>query len=357
MSEIDQLFNKFGGVTESYKFYNDEVELRYDPAAHVYLLVQDGELVPQDGVTTICHIIDKSSALIPWGCKMMAAKLLATVPVSVLPTGERVVPQLAYGDFEKLVLEAKNAHKEKLEEAADVGKQAHNWIEQYIKSVLSGNDSRKFELLATFPEDERARNCCLAALDWMQQHNVRWSYTERKIFSRDYGYAGTMDGLCLVDSCSDELCCPHPFKDRLSLADWKSSNYLYIEYLFQTAAYEHAHEEEFGVDITDRWVIRLGKDNGEFEPWHIEADQFEEDLNGFLECLYLSRTVDSVQERMKLKKDFIKGILKARAKQVKEEALKIRCKSADKYKGVRPPKCNGGNPCQSCLQKYAENQK
>lgn len=30
------------------------------------------------------------------------------------------------------------------------------------------------------------------------------------------------------------------------------------------------------------------------------------------------------------------------------------CSGSAKYKGTRKPKCNGGHPCQACLDKYAE---
>lgn len=353
---LDQFIDKFGGWTEEYKFYNGEVTLRYDPKAHVYLLVQGDDLVPQDGVTTICHIIDKSEALIPWGCKMMAAKLLANVLVSTLPaTQERVIPQMTYADFEKLVLEAKNAHKEKLEEAATVGSAAHAWIEKVINVILIGDLDGLAALKNNLPADERAANCCRAAMKWMFKHNVVWCCTERKIYSRKWGYAGTMDGKAYVDSCDDPVCCPVFFRHRLSVIDWKSSNYLYQEYLYQTAAYQAADNEEFKEGIEDRWIIRLGKDDGEFEPWHAEGiENFDQDFDAFLTCLSLTRMVRSIKERLKEKSDVIKAEMKARAKKEREEALKIKCKYADKYKGTRTPKCNDGNPCQACIAKYAQ---
>lgn len=358
MSSIDAFITQFGGWTELYEFYNGAVQLRYDPKEHVYLLVVGDELVPQDGVTTVVHIIDKSEPLMAWSVKMMAQKLLTTMPVMTLPTGERILPPgMPWADFEKLVLSAKNAHKEKVEEAADIGHVAHAWIEQYIKAVLANNEARKLELLGTFPEDERARNCCTAALQWMHKHNVRWISTERKIYSRMYQYAGTMDGLALVDSCDDPLCCPHAFKDRLSVIDWKSSNYLYLEYLFQTAAYEWAHEEEFGVDIKDRWIIRLGKDDGEFDPWHAEEDTFEQDFGGFLIALAMCRTVGSVKDRIKHKADFIRSELKAREKAAREAAYRIRCPKAKDYKGSRKSKCFAdGTQCQACAKIYTDAQ-
>lgn len=32
----------------------------------------------------------------------------------------------------------------------------------------------------------------------------------------------------------------------------------------------------------------------------------------------------------------------------------IKCKSAYKYKGIYPPKCNGGDPCDTCKRIYKE---
>jgi hypothetical protein len=171
-------------------------------------------------------------------------------------------------------------------------------------------------------------NAANSAKNWMDQHNVRWLETEHKIYSKKYKYAGTMDGRCVVDSCSDEACCRVPFKDRMSIADWKSSNYLSIGYLFQTAAYENAYEEENGVDVEDRWILRLGKSEeeaGKFEPWHLTAEDFAEDFAGYLACLTLSNLVDSVEERMKAAKGQVRAIRK-----VQKETAKALAKEQEK---------------------------
>lgn len=345
--DLSGFVQKFSGLTEEYKFYNDTVTLRYDPEEHVYLLVEGDSLVKQDGVTTVCHIIDKSNILIPWAAKMVAEKLLATTPVIVVDGQDFV--SLPREEYTKLVMAAKAAPKEKVEEAADIGHQAHAYIEGYIKSVLG-----IIETAPESPTDFKVLNCCNAALNWMGRHNVKWVKTECKIYSKKHRFAGTMDGLAYVDSCNDPLCCPHEFKNRLSLIDWKSSNYLHIEHIIQTAAYEAAYEEEHGVDIEDRWVIRLGKTDGEFDPWHFEKSAFSDDYFSFLKALALYRAVQELEARIKERKDFIKAAQKAAKQKEKEEMLKIKCKAADKYKGIRAPKCNGGNPCQTCLRKYAE---
>ena len=294
MRKVEKFIETFSGLTEVFKFYNNEIELRYDVENHEYLLVVDKKLIGIPSVTQIAHILDKSSALLPWACKMMQEKLLrllAGKDLKTLPTEE----------LEKLITESKSAHRDKKEEAADIGSIAHKWIEEYIKLILS-DPFKNFEI-PLLPDNEKSANCVRAALDWMVKHNVQWVSTETKVYSRTYKYAGTMDGLAYVDSCDDRKCCPNEFKHRLSLIDWKSSNYLYLEFLLQVAAYQFAYEEESGNSVEDRWIIRLGKENGKVEPWHLEKKDYEEDLDAFLSALDLFNSVKSINERMKNMKD------------------------------------------------------
>lgn len=307
-------------VTEAYKFYNGEVTLIYDVTEHRYFKVSGKDLIPQDGVTTIIHIIDKSDALIPWAAKKVAEKAVLIAPFD--SNGEIHMDRAA---FEALMQTAKTAPRDLLEEAGDVGHAAHACIEKYIKGLMIGVPYHYFNG-KELKQDERVDNCFFAALAWMNAHNVRWICTEKKIYSRKYSYAGTMDGKAYVDSCNDPKCCKHVFKDRLSVIDWKSSNYLYVEYLLQTSAYAAAEMEETGEEITDRWVIRLGKTDGEFEPWHLEQDQFEQDFTAFLECLDLYRSMELIRDGVKGRKDEIKLIVKeekaaAKAKLIEEKRL------------------------------------
>jgi hypothetical protein len=235
-----------------------------------------------------------------------------------------------------IALEAKGAHKEKLDEACDIGHIAHKCLEDSINYALTNDPEKIVRSLINIPTDELAANAALSGFNWMKAHNVRWRETESKVYSREHNYAGAMDGLCVCDSCTDKACCPLSFKDRLSLADWKSSNYLKIEYLFQTAAYRHAKQEEFPeLHIIDTWILRLGKNEdeaGKFDPWHMTEDEYEEDFNGYLTCLRLTRLVDSVEGRMKSQKRTIHAVKKEQretAKALKKEQEKLQ-KALDK---------------------------
>jgi hypothetical protein len=257
--------------------------------------------------------------------------------------------------LDEILAKAKKEDEEILEDAGAVGTAAHDWLEHVIKA--RDNEERRFELFAKFPPDERSANCCIAGMDWMVRHDVKWIHTERKVFSRKFLYAGTCDGIAYVSSCDDPDCCPHKFVDRLSVIDWKSSNGLRISYLFQVAAYRHAFIEETGMKIEDTWILRLDKETGDFDPWHVEGEElFQEDFKGFLNCLETCRSIARAEDR-------VSGIVELRTvkrraaeKGIRDAERAIKCQDADTYKGVRQKAgCNGTKTvCSTCQKIYLD---
>jgi hypothetical protein len=332
---LDVFLNKFGPkLSESYWFYQDTLELRFDKEAWTYYLVGElGELTPQYGVTSVIKIIDKSAMLVPWAAKMAIEKLLRTVPVQVISTGLddlsplSMVPAMSLADFTRLALEAKAAHKERLEDAGTVGHQAHQFLEEWIKAGLSGKMEEQDKMLKSVIQltDERAVNCVKAALKWVKTHSVRWLHTEKKIYSRTNKYAGTMDGLAKFSSCQDRSCCAEQFSDQLVLVDFKTSNALRLEYILQVSAYKNAYQEEHGTLIEHGVVLRLGKEDGQFESLPLNAEDFSDGFAGFLACLELFKDVEKIEETWKTKKEYRK---KAQ-KEVREEAREA-AKAAEK---------------------------
>jgi hypothetical protein len=281
----------------------------------------------------------------------MMLKLFTLVPKTTTKSGTEAVI-MPYADFEKAVHDARSAHKDRLEDAGEVGNAVHDWVERYIQLRISGHSTE--EILSQFPYDTRAENGCTAALSWMAAHNVRWVATEKKIYSREFEIPGTMDGIARTDSCSDRKCCPQEFKDHLSVIDWKTSNNLYIEYIMQVATYRVAEQEENGTAYDDAWIIRLGKEDGEFEPWYLDQEGLQLGWNAFRSALELTRGIKALEEYQKGRKAASKAIKKAEYAVLKAEALREACAGAAKYKGIRPPRCNGGEPCRSCIHKYVD---
>jgi hypothetical protein len=213
-------------------------------------------------------------------------------------------------------LDAKGAHKEKLETAGDIGRAAHQCLEDSIKHAVV-ESGKVVQTLVNVPFDAQAEHCAKVALTWMQTHKVRWTDTERKIYSREHNYAGTLDAIAYVSSCEDRTCCPEHFQDRLCLIDFKTSNALRTDYCLQLAAYQQAIVEELGTPIKSRIILRLGKSSGDFQPWFLPEETFAEDLSGFLTCLRLTRIMGSIEERMKSQRASIKMAQKAQKEAIK----------------------------------------
>ena len=313
---LEGFVQRFGHVSEDYFFYDKSIVLRFDKEEHIYYRVNElGNLTPVDGVTTVCGIIDKSHALVPWAAKMVVEKLLRIIPTE---TVDNVISlrHLTLEEFTRFALDAKGAHKEKLESAGDIGRAAHQCLEDSIKHAIveSGNT---VQTLVNLPFDAQAEHCARVALAWMQAHKVRWTDTERKIYSREHNYAGTLDAIAYVSSCDDRACCPEAFEDRLCLIDFKTSNALRTDYCLQVAAYQQAIVEELGTPIKSRIILRLGKSSGDFQPWILPEATFAEDLSGFLTCLRLTRIMDSIEERMKSQRTSIKMVQKAQKEAIK----------------------------------------
>ena len=353
------IIRKYADLTLPTPAYGGKVYTCFSPKAWKHFLVDKdtGALEPLDGVTGILkRAVDKSQPLMRWACKLALNRAKTLLAAHLGPDG---CVQVFEAELNAILESAKKADTEALEDAGEVGHQAHGVIENVIRAIIAGDDKRLDEIFSTLPDDDRVVNGVTAAIDWMVQHNVRWLKTEFRALSLKHKCCGTADGLALVDSCINTECCPKSFKDRLSLADWKTSNYLYPTYLWQTSCYVMCHEEEFPEigQIEDRWILRLDKETAEFDPWHAEGrDAQAEDLHGFLCCLAVCRALDATEKRMHTIVDARKAVKSARKLLEKQAQDRIECPKFKDYAGKRLSKCLAdGTQCVACSAKYKEN--
>lgn len=124
----------------------------------------------------------------------------------------------------KAILESKNyAHKRRSDSAKDIGKDAHDWVERYIKSKIDGTKEPEI--------DASTDHICRRFRSWAEHSNVKFIASELSVFSRKYFYAGTFDFVCEIEG-------------RRFLGDFKTSSGIYgREYFAQCAAYRIAIEE------------------------------------------------------------------------------------------------------------------
>lgn len=334
--------------------YGGTMVLRFSPKAWLYLVEKGNDLVPIAGVTNTLKIVDKSAALIGWATRLFMAKAIALLQANRRRDG---FVEVDYDELVSILMASKDEHKNVLERAGDTGHEAHSFVESLVKATMADDESRRMEILAKFPEDERATNAAVACLAFFADHNVRYLAAEQRVVSREWLVAGTLDGDVLIDSCERPECpCQAfaPFKDKRVVLDLKTSNQVQVTYFAQANFYWKAKVEEFPETRFDGVVIlRLGKDDAsEFEPWFSFGDEtHERHLQFFKRALDLKASVEATEREMR----DVKEVRKEKIRQAKAEADKIRCGKADAYKGSRMNKClPDGSQCEACKKIYRD---
>jgi len=108
---------------------------------------------------------------------------------------------------------------DKRDEAADLGTQVHEIVEQHIHGETVDLDAAPAEVRSGFD----------AYLSWERQSKLRFLETEFPLVCDCHRFGGTPDGIVEIDG-------------KIALVDFKTSNSVYADYLIQLAAYKHLIE-------------------------------------------------------------------------------------------------------------------
>ena len=247
------------------KLYKGAVSLLFDDVKHLYTV--DG--VPVNGVTTVLGVINKP-ALVYWSANKAAEYVDLYLPVG------SVVDEISK---KELVAGCKTAHRKLLSSAGDFGTILHGLIEKLIKGEPYVE-----------PVHPKLKEAIGQFLKWVKDNDVKFNGSERKIYSKKYNYAGTLDFLATING-------------KKVLGDLKTSSGVYDEMSLQLAAYQNAMQEEFGVGIDRSVIIRCGKD-GSFEV--AEITEFEKNFEAFICALGLHRRLKEMSFK-KLKENLKKS--------------------------------------------------
>lgn len=253
---------------EKSKLYNGEVELIFDPAKHHYTV--NGQTVY--GITTILSVINKP-ALIYWATGKASEKFK-----------ELIKPGVSYDEVQimQIAEKIKNAHREHSDQAKLIGTMVHEHIEKIVMAIIAG------EKIPERPQSEVMNKCIDAFAKWTKENKVEFLEHERKVYSKKYNYAGTLDLLAKVDG-------------KLSLIDIKTSTGIYDEYFFQTAAYSQALLEEMGNKIERNYILRVDKLGKGFEVAECGNGDIDLNFKQFEAChtLYLNQVKRQYEKRNK----------------------------------------------------------
>lgn len=227
-------------------------ELIMNEEAHAY--TYDGQFVP--GVTTVLKVIDKP-ALTRWSLAIMRDFWL-----EALIAGRT--------DFQKIHKDSWTASKKISKAAANIGQNVHDYAECVLKNLAIPK-----------LETDEAKRSADAFHKWLDAHKVKLLASERMVFSQEHYFAGTCDLIAEIDG-------------KYCVGDFKTSSGIYADMRFQTAAYQQAIQEEKGVKVDGRWIIRFDKKTGEFESKFF--DNFELDFSCFKAALVLHKVIQSIEK-------------------------------------------------------------
>jgi hypothetical protein len=202
--------------------------LEFNPRNHRY--TWDGKPVPS--VTTIINRLGKGDALVQWAANCAVEHIEANFD----PVAWGEAPEALFGEVCK---EARFAHKQKKDAAADIGTRVH----EYAKLILQGKNPPE-------PLDGPAEKAIRAFWRWVEQHRIEPHGIERRVMSAEHHYAGTTDFYGMIDG-------------RWSVLDFKTGKGVYDEAWWQTSAYDMALREEIGGPAAVRWIVHLNKETGE----------------------------------------------------------------------------------------------
>lgn len=234
---------------ETVELYGGEVVINYHPTSHRYYLTHlNGEKLPRQrqltSVTGITGQVDKSRALMPWATRMYTERVRELMGEGVSFTRD---------DLESMLNSAERAYEEVRDKAAGIGDYVHLFAERY--SVHLDPKEAYSEMVAELgyltDEDRVKVDAGVVGLtDWLKKEKIEIESAEKIVYSKKHDYVGKFDAIIKHNG-------------KRYLADYKTSNGIYDEYYYQTAAYLKAYEEETGEKLDGAVLVAIVKEDKE----------------------------------------------------------------------------------------------
>ena len=228
----------------------DDIDLEYDDVKHTYM-------VGDRKVPSVTRVVD---AVFPKYLTEWAAQAGADYWANNCGDDEDGVALLKGRNMYNGIL---NAHKQISHKAQEIGLEVHKWIELWIKFMISGG-----EIETDYPDHVKVPMQNFH--DWELSRDIEYLACEKKVYSRSWEYAGTIDALAKVNG-------------KLCVIDFKTSAKIYKEYYLQVSAYCNAIGEMMGELPKLGVIVRLDKEEEKFQevafdPWQ-HNDVFIDALN------------------------------------------------------------------------------
>lgn len=241
---------------------------KFEEGKHRYTL--DGK--PLTGVTTILQVIAKP-ALIQWSADMACGFIRDWAEKNTGASGDT--------PFDELILalaEARLAHRKRKEAAGDIGTDAHKEIEYLVIDAIKNNDGLT-RLIPNNNDNGQVRKMVDNFLTWATENKVKFLESEKRLYSKEHWYAGTVDLVFEMDG-------------KRYIGDVKTSSAIYNEHFYQMAAYDICLQE-MGQEKVDGYIVINLKKDGTMDLKM--AQNVEINKQAFLHALGLYRIINSLE--------------------------------------------------------------
>lgn len=228
--------------------------------------------VNKRGVTSVLSTIGKP-ALINWAVKVGAEAVQKFFCQQVQNPGQDGFT-LSYKDASKAIRMFKGEHTKISKKAATNGTEIHAEIEQYVKSRIAG------EKLGTFDGESIS---IIAFREWERRNNVKFLFSEEKVYSSILDVCGTVDIIAEVNG-------------KVSIVDIKTSRSIYPEYFLQLCAYKMLAEQTLFVQPAQVILFHVNGVDPAVAHCFDDPGTIKMGEDAFGACLYLTTVLESLSQ-------------------------------------------------------------
>jgi hypothetical protein len=234
-------------------------------------------------VTTILSCIGKP-ALINWAAKVEREMVMAVSTDLYLEPRAKKLTSTQWQIALMSKLGSTKASQKELTRAGDIGSEVHSLVEWTIRTEL-------MQKVGPSPKiRDAAQWAFMAWEDWKKSVHLKPIAVEQVVYSKQYGYAGTLDLLAEVNGV-------------LTVIDWKTGKAVYGEAHLQNAAYRWAIREMGHGDPRQGIVVRLPKNTEDPEFEAVVADDEAQSFDTFLHVMELWRWCQEKDKQYEAKKN------------------------------------------------------
>jgi len=128
---------------------------------------------------------------------------------------------------------------------------------------------------------DKAENCLISFYNWVDENDVKPIDVESQLVSNLYGYGGTVDLYCWLNSIP-------------TLVDFKTGKAIYDEMFYQVAAYKQLLTEH-KKEVAQVRIVRIGREESEGFDDH-KVVKLDDYWNVFFYCLNIYKTQRKIRK-------------------------------------------------------------